>query len=236
MDLDQLAEKYSDWYRTDRGSYVGENEYSCLAGHIGDCSGKKIIEVGCGTGYFLRKFALDADETVGFDLTAGMLEAGRKIAAEKNIDINFIQGDVLEGIPFEDNYFDIVYSNSMLEFFEPGEEVDRVLDEMWRILTPGGKMVIGVLNSKSTWAYKRTAETIEKDTIFSQGKFYSWEEVGQMLNKFGEFKLESTLFVPPYVREKKDFDWFKNLEPEFEKRFPKRGALIVGSVVKEEEY
>lgn len=234
MDLDQLAEKYADWYRTDRGSYVGQNEYQCLANHIGDCSGKKIIEVGCGTGYFLRKFSIDAEETVGFDLTEGMLEAGKKIAAEMGLDINFIQGNVLDGLPFKDNYFDIVYSNSMLEFFKPGEEVDKVLNEMWRILTPGGKMVIGVLNSKSTWAYKRIAETIEKDTIFSQGKFYSWEEVSDLLDKYGEFEIESTLFVPPYVRKKEDFDWFKDLESEFKKRFPKRGALIVGSVVKEE--
>ena len=235
MDLDKLSEKYADWYKTARGSYVGENEYSCLSDHIGDTSGKKIIEVGCGTGFFLRKFSVNTEETVGFDITEGMLEAGKKIAAEKELDIDFIQGDVLDGLPFDDNYFDIVYSNSMLEFFEPGEEVDKVLNEMWRILTPGGKMVIGVLNSKSTWAYKRIAEVLEKDSIFSQGKFYSWEEIEDLLSDFGEYKIESTLFVPPYFREKKDFDWFKDLEHEFKKRFPKRGALIVGSVEKEEE-
>ncbi|MFW6280461.1 MAG: class I SAM-dependent methyltransferase [Halanaerobium sp.] len=234
MDLDKLSEKYADWYQTDRGSYVGENEYNCLAGHIGDTSGKKIIEVGCGTGYFLRKFSVNAEETVGFDLTEGMLEAGKKIAAEKGLDIDFIQGDVLDGLPFDDNYFDIVYSNSMLEFFEPGEDVNKVLNEMWRILVPGGKMVIGVLNSKSTWAYKRIAETLEKDSIFSQGKFYSWEEVEDLLRDFGKYKIESTLFVPPYFREKEDFDWFKDLESEFKERFPKRGALIVAGVEKEE--
>jgi ubiquinone/menaquinone biosynthesis C-methylase UbiE len=168
MNLDELAEKYADWYQTERGSYVGANEYLCLAEHIGDCSGKKIIEVGSGTGFFLRKFALKAEEAVGFDLTPGMLEAGRKIAEAKGIEISFIQGNVLEGLPFADNYFDIVYSNSMIEFFKKGKEANTVLAEMWRLLKPGGKFVIGVLNKESTWAYKRTAETLEKDSIFSR--------------------------------------------------------------------
>lgn len=236
MDLDKLAEKYADWYQTERGSYVGENEYLCLAEHIGDCSGKRIIEVGSGTGFFLRKFAQKAVEAVGFDLTEGMLKAGRKIAAEKGIKIDFIQGNVLEGLPFADEYFDIVYSNSMIEFFEKGEEAEKVLTEMWRLLKPGGKFVIGVLNKESTWAYKRTAELLEKDSIFSLNQFYSWDEFQELMSKFGQIEIETTLFVPPYFNKKEDFEWFKDLEAEFKSRYPKRGALIVGSVVKEEEY
>lgn len=236
MDLDKLAEKYADWYQTERGSYVGENEYLCLAEHIGDCSGKRIIEVGSGTGFFLRKFAQKAAEAVGFDLTEGMLKAGRKIAAEKGIKIDFIQGNVLEGLPFADEYFDIVYSNSMIEFFEKGEEAEKVLTEMWRLLKPGGKFVIGVLNKESTWAYKRTAELLEKDSIFSLNQFYSWDEFQELMSKFGQVEIETTLFVPPYFNKKEDFEWFKDLEAEFKSRYPKRGALIVGSVVKEEEY
>lgn len=236
MDLDKLAEKYADWYQTERGSYVGENEYLCLAEHIGDCSGKRIIEVGSGTGFFLRKFAQKAVEAVGFDLTEGMLKAGRKIAAEKGIKIDFIQGNVLEGLPFADEYFDIVYSNSMIEFFEKGEEAEKVLTEMWSLLKPGGKFVIGVLNKESTWAYKRTAELLEKDSIFSLNQFYSWDEFQELMIKFGQVEIETTLFVPPYFNKKEDFEWFKDLEAEFKSRYPKRGALIVGSVVKEEEY
>lgn len=233
MDLDQLAEKYADWYQTARGSYVGENEFECLARHIGSTKNKKIIEIGCGTGFFLRKFAQKAEETVGFDLTEGMLSAGKKIAAEKGLEIEYVQGDVLAGLPFNDEYFDIVYSNSMIEFFKM-EEVRQVLKEMWRLLKPGGKFVIGVLNSESTWAYKRTAESLEKDSIFSQGKFYSWDQLSELLSDFGKAKLETTLFVPPYFRKKEDFEWFKDLESEFKNRYPKRGALIVGSVNKEE--
>ncbi len=235
MDLEQLAEKYADWYQTPRGNYVGENEYSCLKNNIGDCSGKKIIEVGCGTGFFLRRFAEQAQETVGFDLTAGMLSRGRKIAEAEGLKINFIQGDILKGLPFQDDYFDIVYSNSMIEFFSDIKEAKKALEEMWRVLKPGGKFVIGVLNKESTWAYKRTAETMEKDTIFSEGKFYSWAEFNKLMQNFGEVKIESTLFVPPYFKKKKDFEWFEPLEPEFKKRYPRRGALIVAGVVKKEE-
>lgn len=234
MDLDQLSKKYADWYQTARGSYVGENEYHCLAGHIGDCIGKKILEVGCGTGYFLRKFARDAEETVGFDLTEGMLKVGRKKAAAEEIDINFVQGDILEGMPFADNYFDIVYSNSMIEFFKTENELNSALNEMWRCLKSGGKFVIGVLNKESTWAYKRTAEALEKDSIFSEGKFYSWQEVQALMSGFGKVKIESTLFVPPYFKRKEDFEWFKKLEADFKERYPKRGALIVASVEKKE--
>ena len=153
----------------------------------------------------------------------------------KKIKINFIQGNVLDGLPFRDNYFDIVYSNSMIEFFNKDKEANKVLTEMWRLLKPGGKFVIGVLNKESSWAYKRTAELLEKDSIFSINQFYKWNEFQELMSDFGEVKMETTLFVPPYFNKEEDFEWFKDLEAEFKKRYPKRGALIVGSVVKEEE-
>ncbi|MDZ7673075.1 MAG: class I SAM-dependent methyltransferase [Halanaerobiales bacterium] len=164
-----------------------------------------------------------------------MLKAGKKIAEEKGLKINFIQGDVLEGLPFDDNYFDLVYSNSMIEFFKSEKMAKKALSEMWRILKPRGKFVIGVLNEDSTWAYKRTVETLKKDTIFSEGKFYKWNELKELMQYFGDVKIETTLFVPPYFENKNDFEWFKNLESEFKNRYPKRGALIVASVVKREE-
>ena len=235
MELDDLAEGYKDWYRTDRGSYVGENEYKCLKKHIGRCTGKKIIELGCGTGYFLRRFAVRAEEAVGFDLTKKMLKVGKKLAEDAEINIEFIKGDVTKKLPFPDNHFDIVYSNSMIEFIDE-DKIEEVIKEMWRILKKDGKLVIGVLNKESTWAYKRKAESLEKESIFTESKFYTWEELESLLSKYGNAEMESTLFVPPYFEKAEDFGWFKSLEDEFAARFPKRGALLVGSVEKKEDF
>ncbi|RCW44127.1 MULTISPECIES: class I SAM-dependent methyltransferase [unclassified Halanaerobium] len=235
MELDELAEGYEDWYRTDRGKYVGENEYKCLKRHIGECEGKKIIELGCGTGYFLRRFAVRAEEVVGFDITEKMLKSGKELAEAEGIEIEFIKGDVTKKLPFPDNYFDIVYSNSMIEFIDE-DKIEEVSKEMWRILKKSGKLVIGVLNKESTWAYKRKAESLEKESIFSEGKFYTWEELESLLSKYGDVEMESTLFVPPYFKKAEDFRWFKPLEDEFKTRFPKRGALLVGSVEKKEDF
>jgi len=146
-----------------------------------------------------------------------------------------IVGDWTKKTPFPDNHFDIVYSNSMIEFIDE-DKIEEVIKEMWRILKKDGKLVIGVLNKESTWAYKRKAESLEKESIFTESKFYTWEELESLLSKYGNAEMESTLFVPPYFEKAEDFGWFKSLEDEFAARFPKRGALLVGSVEKKEDF
>ncbi|CAG1012525.1 23S rRNA (guanine(745)-N(1))-methyltransferase [Burkholderiales bacterium] len=63
------AAQYAAWYDTPRGAWIGEVEYSLLREVLEWRAGETLLDVGCGTGYFTRRFAAEsaAGEVVGVD-------------------------------------------------------------------------------------------------------------------------------------------------------------------------
>ncbi|MBK9107946.1 MAG: bifunctional demethylmenaquinone methyltransferase/2-methoxy-6-polyprenyl-1,4-benzoquinol methylase UbiE [Saprospiraceae bacterium] len=74
------------------------------------------------------------------DLSDGMLEKARKIVLEKKLEfqINLIQGDA-EALNFESNTFDTVFIGFGVRNFE---NVEKGISEMFRVLKPGGSLLI----------------------------------------------------------------------------------------------
>ena len=110
-----------------------------LADAAGITAGDRVLDVGCGTGVLAREAALRAGaegRVTGLDLNETMLDVARSIAP----DIEWRVGDAMN-LPFTDDSFDVVVSQFMLMFIP-----DRVaaLAEMWRVLTPGGRLAVAV--------------------------------------------------------------------------------------------
>ena len=89
---------------------------------------KKILDIGCGRGEFLKGFMKCGLEGYAVDQSDTVLKYLPNIPFKKaNIEN--------EGIPYKDNFFDIVYSKSVIEhFYNP----DKLVQEMFRVLKPGG--------------------------------------------------------------------------------------------------
>lgn len=109
------------------------------------CPGKaqEILDVACGTGDFTIGTAMAAAEgsrVTGIDLSEGMLDIGRKKAAQAGLGdkIEMVQGDC-ESLPYQDHSFDRVTVAFGVRNFE---HLDIGLKEMLRVLKPGGKAVI----------------------------------------------------------------------------------------------
>lgn len=96
----------------------------------------RILDIGCLTGEFLVKLKQRGWKCHGIELS----EAYKK-ALERNLDV--IQHDVEEGIPFPDNFFDIVYAGEIIEHLY---ETDSFLMEVRRVLKPNGKAIITTPN------------------------------------------------------------------------------------------
>lgn len=99
--------------------------------------GDAVLDVACGTGVVAREAARRLDDpgkVAGLDCNDGMLAVARRIAP----DIDWRLGQA-ESLPFNDAAFDVVACQFALMFFE-----DRVaaLDEMWRVLKPGGRLAV----------------------------------------------------------------------------------------------
>ena len=134
------AEEYDAWYRTPRGSWIGEAEYRLLHRLLAPAPGASLLDVGCGTGYFTRRFARDGHPSTGLALDAAMLEVarGRRAAGE-----HYVQGNAL-ALPFKDREFDCCVSVAALCFI-PDE--DAALAEMLRVTRH--RLALGLLHRRS---------------------------------------------------------------------------------------
>ncbi len=108
---------------------------------LGECTGgEKVLEVGFGTGLAFPNLHEMYKEIHGIDLTAD-IEAVQSVFAPLNIPLFLEKGDVLN-MPYPDNTFDTVLLVSILEHLKP-LELEKALNEVKRVLKPGGQMVYG---------------------------------------------------------------------------------------------
>ena len=93
--------------------------------------GDRLLDAGCGRGEFLQGFIDCGAEGYGTDLSTN--------AGSCCPNAIFKQADIENyGLPFEDNYFDFVFSKSVIEHFHYPE---RFIKEIHRVLKPGGIVV-----------------------------------------------------------------------------------------------
>lgn len=106
--------------------------------------GGALLDIACGTGVLARsareRMGQDA-KIVGLDRNTGMLA----VAAAQEPDIDWREG-MAEKLPFSDAVFDAVVSNFGLMFFE---DRTAALEEIYRVLRPGGRMVVAVWGTLS---------------------------------------------------------------------------------------
>lgn len=133
-------EQYDAWYLTPRGSWIGDTEYQALRGMLGPHSGARVIDVGCGTGYFTRRLAVDGLKVTGVDPDPAMLDVARARRAGNE---QYLQADA-RALPFGNGEFDYCISVTALCFIA---EEAVALAEMFRVTR--SKVALGLLNRHS---------------------------------------------------------------------------------------
>jgi SAM-dependent methyltransferase len=106
----------------------------------GVSAGQRVLDVAAGTGNVAIRAAEAGAQAVASDLTPENFEAGRREAAARGVELEWVEADA-EALPFADGEFDVVTS-SFGAIFAPDHH--RVADEMLRVCRPGG--VIGMIN------------------------------------------------------------------------------------------
>ena len=104
--------------------------------------GDSVLDVGCGTGEvtLLAKNRARQGSVYGIDPAPEMIAVARKKALRKGLEIDFRVG-VIEALPFPDSSIDVVTSSLMMHHL-PQELKERGLVEIYRVLKPGGRLLI----------------------------------------------------------------------------------------------
>jgi len=107
--------------------------------------GRSVLDVGCGAGVDLARFARGGAAVTGVDLAASAVELARANFAQQGLQGAFEVADG-ERLPFADNCFDLVYAHGVVQYTP---DPQRLVDECRRVLKPGGEAVFQVYNRRS---------------------------------------------------------------------------------------
>lgn len=130
---------YEAWYRTPRGRWIGDCEFNLLQSLMQPRAGTTLLDVGCGTGYFTRRFAGSGLAVTGIDPDRKALAYARKLSS----DITYLPADATR-LPFADQRFDYSIAVTSLCFIA---DPRQALGEMWRVTEHA--VLLGLLNRHS---------------------------------------------------------------------------------------
>ena len=131
-----------------------------------DLRGLRVLDVAGGDGYWAAEARGRGARAVALDLAGAKLQRGRQLSAPPAL----IRGNALE-LPFADASFDRVMSICAIEHFDDGA---RALDEMARVLAPGGELVMSAdaLTLAEQWPrlYRAHCERYHVQRTYSHGE------------------------------------------------------------------
>lgn len=117
---------------------------------FGKHSGKKVLEIGAGIGTDLSQFAANGAIVTDVDLSAGHLALAQENFQLRGLHGQFVHQDA-ERLPFDDDSFDVVYSNGVIHHTP---NTAQVINEIFRVLKPGGKAIVMVYAEHSLHYWK----------------------------------------------------------------------------------
>jgi ubiquinone/menaquinone biosynthesis C-methylase UbiE len=121
--------------------------YHALIDAVGVQPGQRVLDVGCGTGYFVRMIATAVGPSgfaVGVDPSSAMIDYARRKAADSSSS-EFHVGTA-EALGFPDGCFDVVVSSLVMHHL-PEDLRMRALTEMRRVLRSGGRVLVAEAQS-----------------------------------------------------------------------------------------
>jgi ubiquinone/menaquinone biosynthesis C-methylase UbiE len=155
----------------------------------GDLSGRRVLDVGSGTGSLalLAKQIHPAAEVFGLDGDPRILDIARLKARQQGLAVQFDQG-MSFALPYPDDSFDAVTTSMMLHHLSR-EDKERTAAEMFRVLRPGGRLCgmdfaaalgpVGKTLRPFTRHLERVADNVEGllPAIFRSAGFQDYREL-----------------------------------------------------------
>lgn len=175
--FDKIAEEYDQWYVDHKFSFLSELE---AIKYFVPTSGEG-IEIGLGTG----RFAAELGIRYGIEPS----EAMAAMAKQRGVEVLISKA---ENIPFPNESFDFAIMVAVDPFVD---DIEKVYREIFRIIKPGGKLVVGTLHRNGAKAQKYMSMTDSE--VYKYARFHSVSETIHQLENSGFSGMETcqTLFT-----------------------------------------
>jgi ubiquinone/menaquinone biosynthesis C-methylase UbiE len=166
-------DRWARRYERDRRSRANAGPQTAALAAAALAADDRFLDVGCGTGAAIRAAAEMVERAVGVDISTGMIERARELAAGLG-NVEFIVGDS-EQLPFPDETFTAVMCSSSFHHYP---DPAQALGEMARVLTCGGRLVIAEPNADL--ALVRIADRVLRRVDRSHVRLYRGAELAAL--------------------------------------------------------
>ena len=189
--LDPVAASRRGWddtadeYQAQHGDFLGPGSFVwCPEGWneadvrlLGDVSGRRVLELGCGAAQCSRWLRTQGAAAVGFDLSGRMLQHAHRLDDERGVVTPLVQAHA-GALPFADASFDLVFTAfGAIPFVA---DLDTVHREVARVLRPGGRWVFAT-SHPTRWAFPDDPGTPGLTAIrsyFDRTPYVEYDEAG----------------------------------------------------------
>ncbi len=122
----------------ERSEFADSNK-SVIEERFWRLNGERVLDLGCGYGWYTDFFTRSGADAVGVDGSEKMIA----IARERYPNLDFTLANIEKSLPFADGCFDIVFSNQVLMDIE---NTERVISECARVLKENGVFYFGIVH------------------------------------------------------------------------------------------
>jgi cyclopropane fatty-acyl-phospholipid synthase-like methyltransferase len=145
---------------------------------------QKILEVGCGQGRDAIYFSQLGFNVHAFDISANAIKSINSIKERMNLNkLNVFEHNVLESLNFSEDYFDFIYSNLALQFFDL-ENLSKILKNISNVMK---KNSIFLLSTKKEGdKYHKAGKKINNNAFENKGIIRYFYPVNDLKSVFSE--------------------------------------------------
>lgn len=218
---------YARWRAMPLGSLTEELEQTVVLDLAGPLLDKHVLDVGCGDGAYSIAAAERGAVVTGIDTSAEMLDAARRRADEKRVNVELRVGDATK-LPFPDETFEVVLAVTVLCFVADAQLAVR---EMARVLVPGGRLVLGELGRRSTWAAWRRLRGWFGSKTWRAARFRTPSELRALVQAAGLSveDVRGSVYYPPAERLAR---WMAPFDSKLAELTPEGAAFVAVAAAK----
>jgi ubiquinone/menaquinone biosynthesis C-methylase UbiE len=137
-----------------------------LRREIPEPGGKRILEMGSGTGLVSLSLAKRGAEVFMLDLSPEAVRFSQAVFERAGTEQRAVRASIVD-LPFKDNTFDVTWNAGVIEHFERADQV-QILSEMLRVTRPEGKAVV-IVPSSEAGVYCRAKGYADRQGIWQPG-------------------------------------------------------------------